>query len=106
MLACVCVCIRICMLVCVHVHVYTQHCGAMHSLLTIGAHAHEGLFVCYQSIACIRYLCNKMNVPANFSPNSKDFQLRDFAKKLSLMSYSLFFVFSTAKSAFFQFPVP
>ena len=37
--------------------------------------------------------------------NSKGFQLRDFAKNLSFMSYSLFFDFSTAKSAIFHFPV-
>ena len=83
------------------------------NLLTLGAHAHEGygslfvclfvyLFVCYQSTACLRHLCNKMNIPANFSPNSKGFQLRDFAKKLSLTSYSLFFIFSIAKSAIFH----
>ena len=63
------------------------------------------LFVCYRSTACVGHLCNKMNVPANFVPNSKGFQLRDFAKKLSLTSYSLFFVFGIAKSAIFQFPV-
>ena len=34
--------------------------------------------------------------------SSKGFQLRDFAKKLSLTSYSLFFVFSVAKSAIFS----
>ena len=43
-----------------------------------------------------------MNIPANFSPNSKGFQLRDFAKKLSVTSYSLFFIFSIAKSAIFH----
>ena len=43
-----------------------------------------------------------MNIPANFSPSSKGFQLRDFAKKLSLTSYSLFFIFSLAKSAIFH----
>ena len=63
------------------------------------------LSVCYRSTASVKHLCNKMNVPANFSPNSKGFQLRDFAKKLSLTSYSLFFVFSIARSAIFQFPV-
>ena len=66
--------------------------------LTLGAHAHEGygslfvclfvcLFICYQSTACLRHLYNKMNILANFSPNSKGFQLRDFAKKLSVTSY-------------------
>ena len=68
-----------------------------------------GLFVCvsvcYRSTACMGHLCNKMNVPANFAPNSKCFQLRNFTKKLSFTSYSLFFVFSIAKSAIFQFPV-
>ena len=82
-----------------------------YKLLTLGAHAHEGygslfvcLSVCYQSTDCIRHLHNKMNVPANFAPNSKGFQLTDFAKilKLSLTSYSLFFIFSIAKSAIFH----
>ena len=45
----------------------------------------------YHSTACVGHLCNKMNVPANFAPNSKDFQVRDFAKKLSLTSFSLFY---------------
>ena len=44
------------------------------------------LSVCSPSTACVRHLCNKMNLPANFVPNSKDFQLWDFAKKFSLMS--------------------
>ena len=57
------------------------------------------LSVCYRSTACVGHSCNKMNMPANFAPNSKDFQLRDFAKRLSLTSYSLFFVFSIARSA-------
>jgi hypothetical protein len=50
------------------------------------------LFICYHSTACIRRLCNKMNVPANFTLNSKGFQLRDFAKKLSVTCYRIFFV--------------
>ena len=87
--------------------------------LSIGlllAHAHEGpvitvaslfvcLFVCYQSTACVRHLCNKINIPVDFVPNLKGFQLRDFAKKLCLTSYSLFFILSIAKSAIFQFPI-
>ena len=74
-----------------------------------GTHAHEGysslfvyLFICYQSTACVWYLCNKMNKPANFAPNSKGFHLRDFAKKLSFTSYNLFFIFSIVKSAIFH----
>ena len=45
-----------------------------------------------------------MIIPGNLS---KGFQLRDFAKMFSLMSYGLFFIifFSIAKSAIFQFPV-
>ena len=42
-----------------------------------------------------------MNIPANFALNYKGFQLRDFAKKLSLTSYSLVLHFSTPKSAIF-----
>ena len=48
------------------------------------------LSVCYQSTACLRPLCNKMDIPANFLPNSQDFQLRDIAKMHELQPYSLF----------------
>ena len=41
------------------------------------------------------------DIYTNFAQNSKGFQLRDFVKNLSLTSYSLFFVFSIAKSAIF-----
>jgi hypothetical protein len=34
--------------------------------------------------AGVRHVCNKVNLPANFAPNSKGFQLRDFAKNLSI----------------------
>ena len=44
--------------------------------------------VCYQSTACLRPLCNKMDIPANFSLNSQDFQRRDFATMFSFTSYS------------------
>ena len=42
-----------------------------------------------------------MNIPASFSPNSQDFQLRDFAKMISFMSYSFILSFLATKSAIF-----
>ena len=60
------------------------------------------LSVCYCSTAYLWHLYEKINIPANFSLNSKDFQLRDWAKTLSISSYSLFFICSTAKLAIFQ----
>ena len=38
------------------------------------------LQACYQSTACLRRLCNKVNIPTCFFQNSQDFQLRYFAK--------------------------
>ena len=57
------------------------------------------LFVCYQSTASLRHLCNTVNIPANFSPG---FQLRDFAVKLSFTSYS-FIAGNIAKVSHFSF---
>ena len=82
-------------------------CMLLHLLLTLGACARAlqysvCLSVCYHSTACVRYLSIKLNVPANFAPNSKGFQLRDFVKKLSLTSYSLFFVLAHQSQPFFS----
>ena len=74
-------------------------------LLTLGAHAQEGycsLFVCvcvcvcmcYHSSASVQRVCDKLNLPAWSSLNDKGFQLTDFTKKLSFLSYSLFFTFA------------
>ena len=48
------------------------------------------LYVCRQSSASVRRVCNKLNLPARSSLNDKGFQLTDFAKKLSVPTYSLF----------------
>ena len=45
------------------------------------------------SSASLRHVCDKLNLPTKSSLNSKGLQLADFAKKLSFLSYSLFFVF-------------
>ena len=64
--------------------------------LTLSTHAHEGygslfvcLSVCYQSTDCLRGLHNKMNIPAGFTLNVEDFQLRDFNKTLSFKTFTL-----------------
>ena len=46
------------------------------------------LSVCYQSTDCIGGLHNKMNIPADFSVNAEDFQLRDLSKTLSFKTCS------------------
>ena len=61
------------------------------------------LFVCLLPVYCLLKTFIQQNEHiSQFSPNSKGFQLRDFTKKLSLTSYSLFFIFSIAKSAIFH----
>ena len=57
------------------------------------------LFVCYQSTDCLRGLQSKMYIPADFSLNVADFQLRDFFESVSFKSYSLFPLFCNSKSA-------
>ena len=62
----------------------------------LSVHVHEDygslsvcrLSVCYQSTDCLRGLHSKMNIPAGFTLNVKDFQLRDFFKMLSFKTYS------------------
>ena len=65
------------------------------------AHAHESysslfVYVCYHSSASVRCVCDKLNLPARSSLNPKGFQLADFAKMLSFLSYSLFFAFTNS----------
>ena len=59
------------------------------------------LSVCYQSTTCLRLLCNKMNIPTNFSPSSQDFQLRDFVKCFLSRVTAVFFPFSATSTIFF-----
>ena len=59
------------------------------------------LFLCYQSTDCLRGLYNKMNIPAGFTLNVEDFQLRDFNKMLSFKTYSFIRSLLRAKVAIF-----
>ena len=64
----------------------------------LGVHAHESYFslsvclsVCPHYSASLRCACNKLYLPVRSLPNSKGFQLMDFAIMLSFLSNSLFF---------------
>ena len=52
------------------------------------------LSLCYHSSASasLLYVCDKLSLPAKSLLNSKGFQLAGFTKKLSLLSYSFFFI--------------
>ena len=92
----------------ISMHALIQHpafCTLVLSLM-LGMHAHEGycsqfvcVCVCYQSSASLWRACDKLNLPAWYSPNSKGFQLADFAKTFSIPSYGLFFAFAQPKVA-------
>ena len=71
-----------------------RECNIEH-LWTLCMHAHEGysslsVSVCPHSSASLQRACNKLYSPVGSLPNSKGFQLTDFAKMLSFPSYSLF----------------
>ena len=59
------------------------------------------LCVCSQSTDCLRGLHSEMNIPADFSQNVEDFQLRDFFEMLSFKTYSFIRSFQRAKAAIF-----
>ena len=81
-------------------------------VLMLRTHAHEDycshvclcvcvcVCVCYHSSASVRRVCDKLNLPARSSLNNKGFQQVDFAKKLSFLSYSLFFTFARRRRPF------
>ena len=48
--------------------------------------------------ASVQHVCNKLNLPARSSLNSKGFQLADFVKMLSFPSYSLCFIGQVERS--------
>ena len=88
-------------------------------LLMLGTNVHHGycsqfvrlsvcLFVCYPSIYCLHKTLNFMQqnkCASQFCAELQRFSTRDFDKKLSLSSYSLFLIFSIAESAIFQCPI-
>ena len=61
------------------------------------------LSVCLLPVYCLHKTFMQQNERiSQFCAEFRRFQLRDFAKKLSLTRYSLFFIFSIAKSAIFH----
>ena len=57
---------------------------------------------CYHSSAGIQRVCDKLNLLARSSLNDKDFQLMDFAKKLSFPIMACF-LFSHGQVGHLQF---
>ena len=60
------------------------------------------MVLCYQSTAGLRPLCKKVNIPSSFSLNFHYFQLRNFAKMLSVTSYICILSFYLEVGHFFH----